>query len=95
MNPENGFESGPPRGAVLAGRRVGRHESHGAEFSYVGSAPVVILQLLRIDVLAATQHDDLFDPTGQPEIALGLGIVFAMYRNTESVDLTEVAELRN
>ncbi|PKB72710.1 MAG: NADH-quinone oxidoreductase subunit K [SAR202 cluster bacterium Io17-Chloro-G7] len=29
------------------------------------------------------------------EIALGLGIVFAMYRNTESVDLTEVAELRN
>ncbi|HIM36978.1 MAG TPA: NADH-quinone oxidoreductase subunit K, partial [Dehalococcoidia bacterium] len=29
------------------------------------------------------------------EIALGLGIVFAMYRNTESVDLTEAAELRN
>ena len=29
------------------------------------------------------------------EIALGLGIVFAMYRNTESVDLTEVSELRN
>ena len=29
------------------------------------------------------------------EIALGLGIVFAMYRSTESVDLTEVAELRN
>lgn len=29
------------------------------------------------------------------EIALGLGIVFAMYRNTESVDLTEASELRN
>ena len=29
------------------------------------------------------------------EIALGLGIVFAMYRTTESVDLTEVSELRN
>ncbi len=29
------------------------------------------------------------------EIALGLGIVFAMYRSTESVDLTEAAELRN
>ena len=29
------------------------------------------------------------------EIALGLGIVFAMYRTTESVDLTEAAELRN
>ena len=29
------------------------------------------------------------------EIALGLGIVFAMYRTTESVDLTEALELRN
>ena len=29
------------------------------------------------------------------EIALGLGIVFAMYRNTESVDLTQAVELRN
>ena len=29
------------------------------------------------------------------EIALALGIVFAMYRNTESVDLTEASELRN
>ena len=29
------------------------------------------------------------------EIALGLGIVFAMYRSTETVDLTEAAELRN
>ena len=29
------------------------------------------------------------------EIALGLGIVFAMYRSTESVDLTEAVELRN
>ena len=29
------------------------------------------------------------------EIALGLGIVLAMYRSTESVDLTEVAELRH
>ena len=29
------------------------------------------------------------------EIALGLGIVLAMYRCTESVDLTEVAELRH
>jgi len=29
------------------------------------------------------------------EIALGLGIVFAMYRTTESVDLTQAAELRN
>ncbi len=29
------------------------------------------------------------------EIALGLGIVFALYRNTESVDITEVSELRN
>ena len=29
------------------------------------------------------------------EIALGLGIVFAMYRNIESVDLTDAAELRN
>ena len=29
------------------------------------------------------------------EIALGLGIVFAMYRNTESVDLTEASEMRN
>ena len=29
------------------------------------------------------------------EIALGLGIVFAMYRNTESVDLSEATELRN
>ena len=28
------------------------------------------------------------------EIALGLGIVFAMYRNTESVDLTEANQLR-
>ncbi len=29
------------------------------------------------------------------EIALGLGIVFAMYRTTGSIDLTEVSELRN
>ena len=29
------------------------------------------------------------------EIALGLGIVFAMYRQTESVDLTEANLLRN
>ena len=29
------------------------------------------------------------------EIALGLGIVFAMYRSTETVDLTEAIELRN
>ncbi len=29
------------------------------------------------------------------EIALGLGIVFAMYRTNESVDLTQAAELRN
>ena len=29
------------------------------------------------------------------EIALGLGIVFAMYRTTESVDLTEAVQLRN
>ncbi len=29
------------------------------------------------------------------EIALGLGIVFAMYRTTETVDLTEAIELRN
>ena len=28
------------------------------------------------------------------EIALGLGIVFAMYRNTESVDLAKATELR-
>jgi NADH:ubiquinone oxidoreductase subunit K len=28
------------------------------------------------------------------EIALGLGIVFAMYRSSESVDLTEATELR-
>jgi NADH:ubiquinone oxidoreductase subunit K len=29
------------------------------------------------------------------EIALGLGIVFAMYRSGESVDLTEATQLRN
>ena len=29
------------------------------------------------------------------EIALGLAIVFAMYRTTESLDLTEATELRN
>ena len=29
------------------------------------------------------------------EIALGLGIVFAMYRTNDSVDLTEATELRN
>jgi NADH:ubiquinone oxidoreductase subunit K len=29
------------------------------------------------------------------EIALGLGIVFAMYRSTESVDLTEATLLRH
>ena len=29
------------------------------------------------------------------EIALGLGIVFAMYRSTETVNLTEAAQLRN
>ncbi len=29
------------------------------------------------------------------EIALGLGIVFAMYRNTESVTLTEASQLRH
>lgn len=29
------------------------------------------------------------------EIALGLGIVFAMYRHTESVDLTEASLLRH
>ena len=29
------------------------------------------------------------------EIALGLGIVFAMYRSTETVDLTQATELRN
>ncbi len=29
------------------------------------------------------------------EIALGLGIVFAMYRNSETVDLAEAVELRN
>ena len=34
-------------------------------------------------------------PVAAAEIALGLGIVFAMYRSTESVDLTEAVELRN
>ena len=29
------------------------------------------------------------------EIALGLGIVFAMFRNTESVDLTDAAAMRH
>ena len=29
------------------------------------------------------------------EIALGLGIVLAMYRNTESVDLSQATQLRN
>ena len=29
------------------------------------------------------------------EIALGLGIVLAMYRNTESVDLTQATQLRS
>lgn len=29
------------------------------------------------------------------EIALGLGIVFAMYRSTESIDLSEATQLRN
>ena len=29
------------------------------------------------------------------EIALGLGIVFAMYRSSQSVDLTDAARLRN
>ena len=29
------------------------------------------------------------------EVALGLGIVFAMYRHTESVDLTEASQLRH
>jgi NADH:ubiquinone oxidoreductase subunit K len=29
------------------------------------------------------------------EIALGLGIVFAMYRSTATVDLTEAVQLRN
>jgi NADH:ubiquinone oxidoreductase subunit K len=29
------------------------------------------------------------------EIALGLGIVFAMYRSAETVDLTEATELRH
>ncbi len=29
------------------------------------------------------------------EIALGLGIVFAMYRNTGTVDMTEAIQLRN
>ena len=29
------------------------------------------------------------------EIALGLGIVFAMYRNTGTVDLTQATQLRN
>jgi NADH-quinone oxidoreductase subunit K len=29
------------------------------------------------------------------EIALGLGIVFAMYQSTGSVDLTEASEMRN
>ena len=29
------------------------------------------------------------------EIALGLGIVFAMYRNSETVDLADAIELRN
>ena len=29
------------------------------------------------------------------EIALGLGIVFAMYRSTESVDLTDATQMRN
>jgi NADH:ubiquinone oxidoreductase subunit K len=29
------------------------------------------------------------------EIALGLGIVFAMYRSTETVDLTEATEMRH
>ena len=29
------------------------------------------------------------------EIALGIGIVFAMYRNTETIDLTEATQLRH
>jgi NADH:ubiquinone oxidoreductase subunit K len=29
------------------------------------------------------------------EIALGIGIIFAMYRSTDSVDLTEATELRH
>jgi len=66
----------------------------------------VELMLLAVNINLVAFSVELGDLVGQvfamfvltvaaAEVALGLGIVFAMYRNTESVDLANATELRN
>ena len=67
---------------------------------------VTLVGLARYVAPAAIQEDLGSLLTGQifaifiitvaaAEIALGLGIVFAMYRNSDTVDLAEAIELKN
>ena len=61
-------------------------------------APVALREEV-VDSLAGVLTGQVFAvfiiTVAAAEIALGLGIVFAMYRNTESVDLSDATELRN
>ncbi len=64
----------------------------------VGLARYVAPQVIQEDianVLTGQVFAVFIITVAAAEIALGIGIIFAMYRSTDSVDLTEATELRH
>ena len=70
---------------------------NGVNLTFVALARYVAPQGIQDNIAAVLtgQVFAVFIITVAAEIALGLGIVFAMYRSTETVNLTEAAQLRN
>ena len=71
---------------------------NGVNLTFVAMARYVAPQALQesiSSVLTGQVFAVFIITVAAAEIALGLGIVFAMYRSTETVDLTEAAQLRN
>ena len=71
---------------------------NGVNLTFVALSRYVAPQAIQ-DNIAAVLTGQVFAvfiiTVAAAEIALGLGIVFAMYRSAETVDLTEAAQLRN
>lgn len=71
---------------------------NGVNLTFVALSRYVVPQAIQ-DNIASVLTGQVFAvfiiTVAAAEIALGLGIVFAMYRSTETVNLTEAAQLRN
>ena len=71
---------------------------NGVNLTFVALGRYVAPQAIQVDiasVLTGQVFVVFIITVAAAEIALGLGIVFAMYRSTETVNLTEAAQLRN